>query len=125
VLNSHYTAYVPVCVPDDRRGRVVSSSAEGVEIAGREPRGFARIAGRAGVGAYLGCVASPSDPSAAAVAIELYRRLLAGTPVAQALREARVATCSMNDASALLYSLTGRPEITLAAAGNGRSTRLP
>ena len=71
--------------------------------------------GAPGVGAYLGCVASPSDPSAAEVAIDLYRRLAAGIPVAQALHEARVATCSMSDASALFYSLTGRPEITLAA----------
>ena len=115
VLNSHYTAYVPVGIRDDPRAGVASSSAEAVEIAGRQARGFARIAGRAGVGAYLGCVAPPSDPNAAEVAIDLYRRLATGIPVAQALHEARVTTCSMDDASALFYSLTGRPEITLAA----------
>jgi CHAT domain-containing protein len=114
-LNSHYTAYVPVGVQDDPRvGAGASSAAEALAIAGRETRGFARIAGRAGVGAYLGAVASPSDPSAAQVAIELYRGLVGGAPVAHALHAARVSTCSMSDASSLFYTLTGCPEITLA-----------
>jgi CHAT domain-containing protein len=114
VLNSHYTAYVPVGVGvDGRVGLGSRSPAEAVELAGQESRGFARIAGRAGVGAFLGCVASPTDETAAQLAIELYRRLADGIPVALALHEARVATCSMSDASALFYSLTGYPEITL------------
>jgi hypothetical protein len=119
-LNSHYTAYVPIGVPDDPRvGAGASSASEALAIAGRESRGFARIAGRAGVGAYLGAVASPSDPSAAQVAIELFRGLLEGVPAARALHAARVSTCSMSDASSLFYSLTGCPEITLAAPAIG------
>jgi hypothetical protein len=81
-------------------------------------RGCSDPASTAGVGAFVGCIGSPSDRKAGRVGYELHRALLNGEPVARALHQAR-RLANEDDTESLeptelLYVVYGYPELALA-----------
>jgi len=69
----------------------------------------------AGAGAFVGAYWSVYDEPAYNFARELYNRLLAGEPIAQAAREARLAIKSTGDPTWLAYTIFADPFATVQA----------
>jgi hypothetical protein len=69
----------------------------------------------AGAGAFVGAYWSVYDEPAYNFARELYNRLLAGKPIAQAAREARLAIKSAGDPTWLAYTIFADPLATVQA----------
>jgi hypothetical protein len=109
VLNSHFTAFVPPGVWMDRP----ETAALPPTPVGR--LGFAALATRTGVGAFVGCFGSPKDAPAARLAADLHRELLGGTTIAQALYRARLALAKEQpqDSTGLVYVLSGASELRM------------
>ncbi len=105
-LNSHFTAFVPIGV-----------SVQGVENATvADSRtlpanvfGFLDMAASAGVGAFIGCIGSPSDDAARELGIAFHRELTGGASAAEALWHARVEVAAdrPDDPTPLLYIGSG------------------
>jgi hypothetical protein len=115
VLNSHYTAFVPLglAVDESPRGRV--EAPPGVDRPTRAALGFTSLASRSGVGAFVGSFAGAlKDDRAAQFALVLYERLLGGTPFAAALHEARKETTRVDDITGLFYTGTGYAGLVLS-----------
>lgn len=108
MLNSHFTAFVPlgVGVAPDREEQPIKPS-----VSGRV--GFAELAMRTGVGAFIGCFGSPSDESARQLGYNLHRGLLEGEVVSAALCGARqqLALEQPDDPTPHLYLLSGYPDL--------------
>ncbi|MFN0059598.1 MAG: SIR2 family protein [Planctomycetota bacterium] len=122
VLSTHHTAFVLPGLSE--RGEFVARNQlhpPGVDRTAPAVRGFAGMAMRAGVSAFLGCIASPGDEVCAQLVSRLYRELLDGAPVAFALREARRRTVQVNDITGMLFVLSGYAETRLTP---GRGARL-
>ena len=78
-LNSHYTAFIPLGehienaptpAPADLRAQLLSAA--------RGRRGFTGMAMSTGVGAFVGCMGSPSDEGAMRMGVELHKELIKG-----------------------------------------------
>ncbi|HYV46661.1 MAG TPA: SIR2 family protein [Myxococcaceae bacterium] len=105
-LNSHYTAFVPPGVS--------AKGAEPMKATMMGRTGFTEVSMRAGVGAFIGCFGSPTDDGAEAIAVAFHQAVLAGLPVAHALHRARTQVqLPADDATPLLYSLSGYGDLTL------------
>lgn len=114
VLNCPHSAFIPP-----------SARAPSAPVPGGGALGFMEVAATAGVGAFVGCFGEQTDKMAAAVAVGLHEELLAGTPAALALYRARRRTRSAemrrafglgprgSDPTALMYALSGYPELVL------------
>jgi hypothetical protein len=110
VLNSHFTSFVPPGVEE-----APSAAAEKALQAGVVGMpGFADLAMRAGVGAFVGTFAGAiSDDGAQRFALELYRRLFAGQSIIQAVWIARREALTERDATSLAYSLHGDGQLRI------------
>lgn len=73
------------------------------------------VATQTGVGAFLGGFATPSAPAGTAFMVALHRELLAGLPIAEAVRRARVETHKAfpEDPAPLQYVLSGDGDLRL------------
>jgi CHAT domain-containing protein len=69
----------------------------------------------AGAGAFVGAYWSVYDEPAYKFARELYNRLLAGTPIAEAAKEARLAIRSTGDPTWLAYTIFADPLATVTS----------
>ena len=67
----------------------------------------------AGAGAFIGAYWSVYDQAACNFAKELYTRLLAGSPMASAVREARLAIKALGDRTWLAYTAFADPMATV------------
>ncbi|MEJ7809789.1 MAG: CHAT domain-containing protein, partial [Gemmatimonadaceae bacterium] len=118
VLNSHYTAFVPPGVRTTEGAGGAAGSAGAAVNPAADPRGFVRMAGATGVGAFVGCFGTPLDEAAQHVGFTLHQRLLQGEPVAWALHRARQAGLAFGrargDMTALLYTASGYPELRVS-----------
>ena len=106
-LNSHFTAFVPPFV----RVREQSQAHEEVSAAGQLR--FMDVAVAAGCGTFIGCLGSPTDFGARDVALNLYRNLFRGDPVAHAFHEALGALPSEFEPDALKYVVSGSADVVL------------
>ena len=108
VLNSHFTAFVPLGVGVATEGEELPIKPS---VSGRV--GFAELAMRTGVGAFVGCFGSPSDAGARALGIDLHRGLLRGEGIAETLCGARrgLARERPDDPTPHLYLLSGYPDL--------------
>ncbi|MEF8755040.1 MAG: SIR2 family protein [Accumulibacter sp.] len=114
-LNSHYTAFIPAGVEGQGGAHAATVSAG---LRGRP--GFADLAMRSGVGAFLGTYSGAIDDSGARdFALALFRGLLQGHSVAGALQAARALAREQQSATALLYCLYGEGALRLVDAGGG------
>ena len=123
VLNSHFTAFVPPGAHDADIDPVTSALtpqgfAPGPESGGQP--GFTGMTSAVGVGALVGCFGSPGDVMGAEIALKLHEELIAGQPIALALHRARLwaAQKDRTDRSALVYTLSGYPELALPSVGD-------
>ena len=82
---------------------------------GRGKGGFTDVASTTGVGAFVGCLGSPSDQMAEEIGFKLHAELLKGVPIAVALHTVRLAAAVRGgrDHTWLHYALSGYPELTL------------
>jgi hypothetical protein len=118
-LNSHYTAFIPPGVETDAPtpDEVAIRSGPG----GRA--GFADIAMRSGVGAFLGSFSgSISDEGARVFAVSVYRELFQGVSAASAMQRARQAPAAEEDVTRLLFALHGDGGLRLPVAAGGSRT---
>lgn len=112
-LNSHYTAFIPAGV--EGQG---GAHAEAISAGLRGRPGFADLAMRSGVGAFLGTYSGAIDDNGARdFALAIFRALLQGATAAGALQAARRLASEQGGATALLYCLYGEGALRLAAAG--------
>ena len=123
VLNSHFTAFVPPGVHDAdvdpvTRTLIPKGFAPGPDSRGQP--GFTGMTSAVGVGALVGCFGSPGDEMGADIGLKLHEELIAGQPIAIALHRARLSALSTggNDRSALIYTLSGYPDLALPTAGD-------
>ncbi|MGA9997290.1 MAG: SIR2 family protein [Pyrinomonadaceae bacterium] len=83
VFNSHFTSFVP---PGIDRDKLDQSSVPGAEqapvLSVTGQRGFTETALAAGVGAFVGCFASPTDDMGKDIGVKFHQELLEGRPVA-------------------------------------------
>jgi hypothetical protein len=72
-----------------------------------------------GVGALIGCFGSPGDDMGAEIGLRFHQELIAGQPIALALHRARISAKANDptDRSALVYTLSGYPELALPSGG--------
>ena len=77
--------------------------------------GWANRFVQAGAGAFIGAYWSVIDEPAFGFAREVYTRLLAGTAIGQAVREARIAIRSPGDPTWLAYTVFADPLATISA----------
>jgi hypothetical protein len=122
VLNSHFTAFVPLGVHDAdldpvTRGLIPQGFAPGPDPGGQ--RGFTAMASAVGVGAMVGCFGSPGDDMGADIGLKLHEELIAGHPIAFALHRARISASPKEgkDCTALVYTLSGYTDLALPATG--------
>lgn len=103
-LNSHFTAFLP-------RGVQPPGVQQNGDMPPTSHIGFTGLAATTGVGAFIGCFASPSDNAAGSFGISVHRELLSGSTIADAVYAARLATAAAfpDDLSALQYVLSGHP----------------
>jgi len=120
VLNSHFTAFVPPGVRIEQEAPLVPEAAEPEMRSGlRGRQSFMAVANTAGVGAFIGCFASPRDPMAGEIGVSLHQELGTGAPVAVALHRARLAALEkyghdpLQYMTGLLYVISGYPELVL------------
>ena len=73
--------------------------------------GFTQMAISTGIGAFIGCFESPQDDSARLFGVGVHKELLNGSPIVDAVRQARSDTLAArsDDVSALQYVLSGHP----------------
>ena len=108
-LNSHYTAFIPAGVEGTG-----GAHAEAISAGLRGRPGFADLAMRSGVGAFLGTFSGAIDDSGARdFARAVYRALLHGATAAAALQAARSLAREQGSATALLYCLYGEGALQL------------
>ena len=109
-LNSHYTAFIPAGVEGQGGAHAAAVSAG---LRGRP--GFADLAMRSGVGAFLGTYSGAIDDSGARdFAVAILRSLLQGATAAAALQAARALAHKQGSGTALLYCLYGEGSLRLA-----------
>ena len=109
-LNSHFTAFVPPGV--DEPPAAVTEQVLRAGMMGKAS--FADLAMHAGVGAFVGSyIGALSDDGAKGFAEGLYRELLAGHCVADAVFAARRQSDNAADATGLAYSLHGHGMLRL------------
>ena len=110
-LSSHYTAFIPPGVEKD-----APTPGEAAIRAGPGGRaGFADIAMRSGVGAFLGTFSGAvTDPGAQAFAVSVYGELLKGATMAEAVQRSRRLPSSKEDPTPLLFALHGAGTLRLA-----------
>jgi CHAT domain-containing protein len=114
-LNSHYTAFIPAGV--EGHG---GAHAEAISAGLRGRPGFADLAMRSGVGAFLGTYSGAIDDNGARdFALAIFRALLQGETAAGALQSARRLAHEQGSATALLYCLYGEGALRLVDAGEG------
>ena len=112
-LNSHYTAFIPAGV--EGQG---AAHAEAISAGLRGRPGFADLAMRSGVGAFLGTYSGAIDDNGARdFAVAIFRALLQGATAAGALQAARSIAAEHASATALLYCLYGEGALRLVDAG--------
>lgn len=121
VLNSHFTAFVPpgirpLDIGEERMpGLEAEDALPGPAIGGR--MGFTEVASTTGVGAFIGCLASPADPVAREIGVNVHRELLSGATVAVALHRARAASClaelrkARGNLTGFAYVMSGYPDL--------------
>lgn len=105
-LNSHYTAFVPPFA------KVREQSHGPEEISGAGQLRFMDVAVAAGCGTFIGCLGSPTDLGARDIALNLYRNLFDGDPVARAFYDALVAP-SVYEPDTLKYVVSGSADVVL------------
>ena len=122
-LNSHYTAFVPPGVRERDKDPTSGAPLRGdwkLEAGPRGMRGFTGAALAAGVGVFTGCFGSPSDEGGTVFGLEFHKALLEEKPAAQAFFEARRETLArgqeQGDTSALVYTISGQPDLALPSA---------
>ena len=105
ILNSHYTAFMPRGLRPNPRGDRTPES----DVPPPTHLGFLEVATTTGVGALVGCFASPGDEPAKTFGARLHTELLAGVPIGLATYRARQAASQANDVTAWQYVLSGHP----------------
>jgi hypothetical protein len=122
VLNSHFTAFVPpgardVDIDPGTRALTPRGFAPGPDSGGQP--GFTGMTSAVGVGALIGCFGSPGDDMGAEIGLRFHQELIAGQPIALALHRARISAKANDptDRSALVYTLSGYPELALPSGG--------
>jgi hypothetical protein len=89
----------------------------GVGLTGLDGWAEAFIAGDGGkAGVFIGSVWQTTDELASQFAAVFYERLLAGDPLAEAMRQARAAVRRFGDATYLSYTLYANPKVRAARA---------
>lgn len=118
VLNSHYTAFLPMKLQNSSMASAGNRRLQRKTTNVTGKRGFTRVAVSSGVGAFVGCFGNPSDKLARVFGRQLHLALANGRTIAHALHEARQIAAreggKMRDASWLVYTMTGYPELRLA-----------
>jgi hypothetical protein len=112
-LNSHFTAFIPAGVES---GSGEHTEAISAGLRGRP--GFADLAMRSGVGAFVGTFSGAIDDAGARdFAVSVYRALLGGETAAGALQVSRTVARDQGGATALLYCLYGEGGLRLVDGG--------
>lgn len=116
VLNSHYTAFLPAGLLNPQKKTATGSvPSPATHVPGLS--GFSRVAVSSGVGVVIGCFGNVSDRLSRAFGRDLHVALACGKNAAEALHEARVSSSKkgerFGDASWVLYTATGYPELAL------------
>lgn len=116
VLNSHFTSFVP---PGVDKEKLSQSSVPGAEqapvLSVTGQRGFTETALAAGVGAFVGCFASPTDEMGKDIGVKFHQELLEGHPVAFAFHNTLISEQQKSkkkkvervDASWMQYVISG------------------
>ena len=109
MINSHYTAFVPlfsrIQIPGEAPPKTIHDH---LVRALARARGFTRFASRIGVAEFIACFGEPGDESAAQFAVDIYTALAKRrTTVADAVLRARRAVIDEADITRLLYTHSG------------------
>ena len=109
MINSHYTAFVPLFsrlqIPGEAPPKTIHDH---LVRALARARGFTRFASRIGVAEFIACFGEPGDEAAAQFAVDIYTALAKGrTTVADAVLSARHAVIDEADITRLLYTHSG------------------
>jgi len=108
VLNSHFTSFVPPGIEEAPKD--VAEQALQAGLAGKA--GFADLAMRAGVAAFIGTFSGAiSDDGARIFAVEFYRELFSGRCITDAAWIARRKALTDQDATSLAYSIHGDEQL--------------
>jgi SIR2-like domain/CHAT domain len=115
-INSHHTGFVPAftrVAPLDLPDRW--SSADVHLRLGRRRFGFEYVAARVGVGSFVGCFGEPHDHVARVLAEAVYRELLDGAALADALHVARREAAPQGNITPYHTLMAGYPNLRLTA----------
>jgi hypothetical protein len=117
---THFTSFQPIGFrrPLDQRASSRPASIFDAE-ARQPPSGFAEVAMRCGVGAFVGCCTSPSDAVAAELTERFYERAIAGDTIAEALRAARHALWHDGKSDAVAFTVMGYGNLRLTDGSAG------
>lgn len=125
IVSSHYTGWVPAFSVAHPVEFPLTGAADDFHRSMHSSRpGLERASARAGVAAFVGCMGSPDDASATTLELALYRALLGGHSVAQALWKAR-RSLPTDDATVLQFSVAGHGDLRLAGPKRAKKTINP
>jgi len=125
MLNSHYTAHLPVFTKVGHVQYPPSPSiGDTLQLLASKRRGFTQLAARSGVGAFIGCIGNPGDEGAQGFAVRLYAHLMQGTAVAHAVRAAREEQAATSpEQTHMYYTVSGYGDVALGAPPTRVRTR--
>ena len=116
VMNTHFTSYRPAAWDDTFEDVARNRATTLRSLRHADLSGFAEVAMRCGVGAFVGCFGEPPDQAAGDLMERFYTELLAGHTVASALLRARQALIERTRhklTSALMFTVTGDGELRM------------
>jgi hypothetical protein len=116
VMSTHFTSFRPVAWDDTLEDVARQRTTTLRSLGHADLSGFAEVAMRCGVGAFVGCFGEPPDQATADLMERFYAQLLAGDTVASALLRARRALIERTRhklTSALMFTVTGDGELRM------------
>lgn len=110
VMSTHFTSFRPVAWDDTFQDYARRRTTRLASLPNADVTGFAEVAMRCGVGAFVGCFGEPPDEATADLFDRFYAALLTGRTVAESLLRARQALAARPRyklSSALMFTVTG------------------
>lgn len=110
VMSTHFTSFRPVAWDDTFQDYARRRTTRLATLPNADLTGFAEVAMRCGVGAFVGCFGEPPDQATAHLFDRFYAELVKGRTVAESLlraREALTARTRHKLSSALMFTVTG------------------
>lgn len=113
VMSTHFTSFVPWGFSEDVRAKLAGRAASLQSLEAEPASGFAEVAMRCGVAAFVGSFGEPPDLDSAETMIAFYEALLSGKPVTTALLTARRRRVRHKRTSSLMLTVTGYGALTI------------